>query len=98
MGAKSTVYITRQEALEFVFVHINQMSDRALADLVETINDDLLQNKNYEYSFGLHNFVVTENVEMTEDEKKNLDRLYDEFKKGREEDGSVWPEFTGPGT
>lgn len=40
---------------------------------------------------------VPQTDEMTADERKNLDRLYDEFKKGRAEDGGIWPEFSGPG-
>ena len=35
--------------------------------------------------------------EMTEAEKQKIDELYAEFLKGRQEDGGVWPEYTGPG-
>lgn len=34
---------------------------------------------------------------LTVAEQAELDRLYDEFKRGRHEDGGEWPEFTGPG-
>lgn len=35
--------------------------------------------------------------EMTQSELANLDRLYEECRRGREEDGGKWPEYTGPG-
>lgn len=40
---------------------------------------------------------VPQTDEMTDAERANLDRLYEEFKRGRDEDGGNWPEFTGPG-
>lgn len=61
MGAKSTVYITRQEALDFVSAHINQVSSLALEEVLELINDNLYANKNYEHGFGLASFIIEQN-------------------------------------
>lgn len=35
--------------------------------------------------------------EMTDAERANVDRLYEEFRRGLAEDAGKWPEFTGPG-
>ncbi len=35
--------------------------------------------------------------ELSDDEKRELDRLYDESRRRQAEDGVVWPEFTGDG-
>jgi hypothetical protein len=57
MGAKSTIELTREEALNFIYSFISKVDDKTLALLVEDINDELWHEGN-EDSLGLHNFSI----------------------------------------
>ena len=35
--------------------------------------------------------------EMSPEQDKEFERLWEAFQKNREKDGGVWPEYTGPG-
>lgn len=58
MGAKSTRDISREFAIGFITEQLQNMSDHALADLVEVINDDLIYKRDWDNSLGLHNFCI----------------------------------------
>lgn len=56
MGAKSTLDLTRAEALAFIIQNLYNVDDRTIANLVEELND-ALRNAG-EDNMGLHNFCV----------------------------------------
>lgn len=58
MGAKSTIDITRSQALHFVTDVLYEVDDETLARVVEELNDYLWQKGDYENSLGLHNFMI----------------------------------------
>lgn len=58
MGAKSTVDISREGAISFITECLNDISDEALAEVVESLNDDLLARSQFEKAFGLSNFRI----------------------------------------
>jgi hypothetical protein len=58
MGAKSTIGITRSQALAFVMNVLYQASNETLSRVVEELNDGLWENGDYENSLGLHNFQI----------------------------------------
>jgi hypothetical protein len=60
MGAKSTVKITKQQALTFIIQQIMRADDRTIADLVEQINDRLWSDCDFDNTLGLHNFEVVD--------------------------------------
>lgn len=61
MGAKSTIDISRVFAINFITEQLENMSDQALADLVEVINDDIRDRQDWDNSLGLHNFCIRDN-------------------------------------
>ena len=57
MSAKSTITISRTEALEFIIRNIYIVDNETLADVVEDLNDYLGEYGDENY-FGLYNFYV----------------------------------------
>lgn len=55
MGAKSTIYINRAEALMHIQTMLFCASDTTIANLLEELNDNTTGNLH----LGLHNFVVS---------------------------------------
>ena len=55
MGAKSTIDISREEAISRIESMWNHASDEAISDVLEILNDDA----DSEESVGLHNFRIT---------------------------------------
>lgn len=62
MGAKSTIDITRSQALSFVLGFLGHADNQTLARLVEELNDELWEKHDFENSLGLHNFCVVEHT------------------------------------
>ena len=63
MGAKSTIDITRSQALQFATDSLYEVDDETLARVVEELNDYLWQKGDYENSLGLHNFMIIPTTE-----------------------------------
>lgn len=58
MGAKSTLDITKEEAIAFILKSLLQADNQTLERLVEELNDDLRYKHDHENSLGLHNFKI----------------------------------------
>lgn len=58
MGAKSTITISRDEAEAKILQMLPHLSDTAVADLLETVNDELYANHDWDNCLGLHNFWI----------------------------------------
>jgi hypothetical protein len=58
MGAKSTIDITKGQAIAFIMKCIDDVDNETLANLVEELNDGLLQKGDYENTLGLCNFRI----------------------------------------
>lgn len=56
MGAKSTIDISRDEALGKIYDMLDKASDRAIADVLEVLNDDC--DTDSEDWLGVHNFCL----------------------------------------
>jgi hypothetical protein len=57
MGAKSTVYVSKAEALTFIIENLAKADDDALADMMEALNDSLPSGGTYG---KICNFVIDE--------------------------------------
>lgn len=55
MGAKSTLSISREEALEKITYFLTNASDVAIADVLEVLNDDAGFNDKW---LGVRNFMI----------------------------------------
>ena len=60
MGAKSTIDIKKDEAINFIITALLQADNETLARMVEELNDSLYQQGDYENSLGLHNFQIVD--------------------------------------
>lgn len=58
MGAKSTIDITREEAISFILKTLIQADRETLERVVEELNDSLWENRDFENTLGLHNFKI----------------------------------------
>lgn len=58
MGAKSTVKITKAEAINFIIEQLQRVNNETLERLVEELNDSLLYNQDFDNTLGLHNFTI----------------------------------------
>ena len=56
MGAKSTIDLTRSEAISFILENVHNVDDSTLEILVDDLNDRLRENG--EDNLGLHNFSI----------------------------------------
>ena len=67
MGAKSTITISRSQALYFITDVLYHADNETIARVVEELNDDLWERHDFENSLGLHNFQIVDQIsEVTE--------------------------------
>lgn len=59
MGAKSTMDLTRTEALILIIALLQKASNEALASALEDLNDDAGCRGDFDDYIGLNNFCVT---------------------------------------
>lgn len=93
MNRSSPLYVRYLEILVIALLDEREQSGRT---------DDIIAPNVTDYSLGHYSpYNIREVIEkaegMSEGEKQELNRLYEEFKRNREEDGGIWPETTGPG-
>ena len=62
MGVKSTLEISKSQAIEFIQNNLDKINDQALANLVEIINDYYWDKKDFENTMGLHNFEINADI------------------------------------
>ena len=58
MGAKSTRNIEKEYALDMISILLEKASDRAIADVLEVLNDDAADRNDFDNYLGLSNFYV----------------------------------------
>lgn len=58
MGAKSTVEISREEAISKILEFIHHLDNETIALILENVNDELWDKGDYRNSLGLNNFTV----------------------------------------
>lgn len=63
MGAKSTIDVTRSQALQFIMNFLYDADNETIARVLEEVNDSLWENGDYENSLGLHNFQIVDEGE-----------------------------------
>jgi len=56
MGAKSTVTLERQDAIDCILDLLRNADEETIADVLEVLNDEAFRKHNN--SLGLHNFRV----------------------------------------
>ena len=63
MGVKSTLDITREEAITYIMDNISLVSNEVLSDMVENMNDGFRKECDWDRTLGLHNFRIERNEE-----------------------------------
>lgn len=59
MGAKSTIPISREEAIAKIIGMVESLNDKALANVLEAVNDALGDRNDWDNWLGLHNFRIS---------------------------------------
>ena len=63
MGAKSTMYLTRERAMKWLLQNLYHATNRTLENMVEELNDQFGNDLNCPeevFDFGLCNFIVVD--------------------------------------